>query len=106
MTLRINHNSGKGSNRRATQDDNAYLNNYDVIFNKNKAPDTETKSIVTDKATWKIKQKIIPKKPSFVSINDAPPVLNMQDKVMWVVGYNEAIKAYKEYYESLSNDIS
>ena len=34
MTLRINHNSGKGSNRRSTQDDNAYLNNYDLIFGK------------------------------------------------------------------------
>ena len=34
MTLRINHNSGKGSNRRATQNDEAYRNNYDSIFGK------------------------------------------------------------------------
>jgi len=34
MTLRINHNSGKGSNRRATQNDSAYRSNYDAIFGK------------------------------------------------------------------------
>lgn len=48
MTLRINHMSGKGSNRRATQDDNAYLSNYDSIFGKNKVqplPDTVEQGI-------------------------------------------------------------
>jgi len=34
MTLRINKEAGKGSNRRATQDDNTYRNNYDIIFSK------------------------------------------------------------------------
>ena len=38
MTLRINKNAGKGSNRRSTQDDNAYLNNYDLIFGKKPKP--------------------------------------------------------------------
>lgn len=34
MTLRINHNSGKGDRRRATQNDEAYRSNYDSIFGK------------------------------------------------------------------------
>lgn len=34
MTLRINKNAGKGSNRRATQNDSAYRSNYDAIFGK------------------------------------------------------------------------
>lgn len=34
MTLRISKEAGKGSNRRATQDDKAYSNNYDLIFGK------------------------------------------------------------------------
>ena len=34
MTLRINKNAGKGSNRRATQNDSAYCSNYDAIFGK------------------------------------------------------------------------
>ena len=37
MTLRINKEAGKGSNRRATQDDNVYRNNYDLIFGKKPA---------------------------------------------------------------------
>jgi len=34
MTLRINKEAGKGDRRRTTQDDNAYRNNYDLIFGK------------------------------------------------------------------------
>jgi hypothetical protein len=34
MTLRINKEAGKGSNRRATQNDSAYRSNYDAIFGK------------------------------------------------------------------------
>jgi hypothetical protein len=34
MTLRINKNAGKGSGRRSTQNDSAYLSNYDAIFGK------------------------------------------------------------------------
>lgn len=48
MTLRINKEAGKGSNRRATQDDNAYRSNYDLIFGKKKVqplPDTVEQGI-------------------------------------------------------------
>lgn len=34
MTLRINKEAGKGDKRRATQNDEAYRNNYDLIFGK------------------------------------------------------------------------
>lgn len=34
MTLRISREAGKGDRRRSTQDDNAYRNNYDLIFGK------------------------------------------------------------------------
>lgn len=105
MTLRINKEAGKGSGRRSDQDDVAYRNNYDSIFNKDKPKDimTNDQSTVTDKATWEIEpaRKIIEKKPSYVSILDAPSVLNMQDKAMWVVGYNEAIDDCNKYYKGV-----
>ena len=43
MTLRINHNSGKGSNRRATQNDEAYRSNYDSIFGKKTKGENKSK---------------------------------------------------------------
>lgn len=48
MTLRINKNAGKGDKRRATQNDAAYRNNYDLIFGKKKVqplPDTVEQGI-------------------------------------------------------------
>lgn len=109
MTLRINKEAGKGSNRRATQDDNTYRSNYDLIFRKDPDDDKkykvepEVETVVTDKATWEIKprSKILRKKPSFVTIKDAPSVLNLQDQAMWVIGYNEAITVCNEYYKGV-----
>lgn len=101
MTVRINKEAGKGDGRRSTQDDNLYLNNFDAIFRK-ATENTELfkvalkdlpASVVTDKATW-----VLNKKPTRVSIKDAPSVLNMQDKAMWVIGYNEAIDAIEKYF--------
>lgn len=46
MTLRINKEAGKGSNRRATQDDNAYRNNYDLIFGKKPSVVTLPETVV------------------------------------------------------------
>lgn len=130
MTLRINRDAGKGDRRRATQDDNAYRSNYDLIFGKDKDDEEKYKvqpkheTIVTDKSTWTIsnklpteivrinpngevkagldvKSKVILGKPNFVSIKDAPDVLNLQDKAMWVIGYNEAIALCNEYYKEV-----
>ncbi len=38
MTLRINKEAGKGDRRRATQNDEAYRSNYDLIFGKKTTP--------------------------------------------------------------------